>query len=78
MTDKEIIICKEVIKDLQEYCFLTQATYRRMGYEFCQNDFIHLNNLIDLINRQKEEIERKNKLLEKAEKMLETKIESEK
>lgn len=58
MTDKEIAICKEIICDLNTYCALTPATYKPMGFEFQENDFICLNNLIDLINRQKEEIER--------------------
>lgn len=58
MTDKEIAICKEIICDLNTYCALTPATYRPMGFEFQEDDFICLNNLIDLINRQKAEIER--------------------
>ena len=57
MTDNEIAICKETIEDLHTYCFLTSATYKPMGFEFSENDFIRLNNLIDLINRQKAEIE---------------------
>ena len=58
MTDNEIAICKEIICDLNTYCALTPAAYKPMGFEFQENDFICLNNLIELINRQKAEIER--------------------
>lgn len=66
MTDNEIIKAKEVIRDLHTYCFLTSATYKKMGFDFCENDFDCLNNLLDLINRQKAEIEQlrlKNRVL---------------
>ena len=60
MTDNEIIKAKVIIKNLHTYCFLTQATYKKMGFEFCENDFNRLNDLIDFINRQRVEIERLN------------------
>lgn len=81
MTDNEIAICKEIICDLNTYCALTPATYKPMGFEFQENDFICLNNLIELINRQKAEIERNREIIEYLEiviSALEKSLESEK
>ena len=58
MTDDKIIRVEKLIKTLHAYCFCSQTTYRAMGYKFCEDDFICLKELIDLINRQKAEIER--------------------
>lgn len=59
MTDEEVVKAKKIIKDLHSYCFLTQPTYRKMGYSFNEGDFERLNEQIDEINRQRDEIKQK-------------------
>lgn len=58
MTDNELIKAKNIIRNLHSYCFLTQSSYRQMGYKFCERDFEILHDLTDNFYSQKAEIER--------------------
>lgn len=71
MTDNEIIKAKEIIKNLHTYCFVSQPTYKQMGYVFCEKDFDILNELIDDYNHQKAEIEKLEKIEHYADKTIE-------
>lgn len=58
MPNNETIRAKQIVKDLHEYCFCSQPTWRRMLYNFSQGDFILLNDLIDKCDRQESELEK--------------------
>lgn len=70
LIDNEIIKTKEIIKNLHSYCFVSQPTYKKMGYKFRESDFDCLNNLVDESNRQKAEIERLNNELVSADEVI--------
>lgn len=61
-TDEQIIKAEKIIKDLHTYCFCSQNVFKTLGYNFTENDFNCLHNVIDEVKRLKAENERLNSL----------------